>query len=96
MERKKTEDIGSVIRQFFRAEGLETPYNQYKIKAAWPEVMGLAVAKYTENIFIKNQTLYVKIKSPSLKSDLSLSRKKIAQKLNEHVGAFVISDVSFI
>ena len=62
MRRKNTEQIGDVIMQFLRSEGLETPLNQYRLIVAWKDVLGQGIGKYTGEMFIKNQTLHVQIK----------------------------------
>lgn len=80
---------------YLRSEGLETPYNQYRIKAAWPKVMGAAIANLTGEMFIKGQTLHIQIKSPALKNDLSMQRKALAQRLNSYINAQVITDIQF-
>lgn len=80
---------------YLRKEGLETPYNQYRIKAAWPEIMGESIKKYTGEMYFKGQTLFIEIKSPTLKSELNMSRKSLAQRLNNHINAQVITDVQF-
>ncbi|MBQ0046105.1 MAG: DUF721 domain-containing protein [Prevotellaceae bacterium] len=93
MKKSNTEQIGDVIMQFMRQEGIETPYNQFRIIQAWPEVMGAAIARLTGDTYIKNQTLYVQIKSPVVKQNLMMEHRSIARRLNEHVGAQVIEDV---
>lgn len=93
MRKTNTEKLSDVVMQFIRQEGIETPYNQYRIVMAWPEVMGDLVAKYTNSIYVKNQTLRVQIMSPSLKQNLQSEHRQIARKLNEYVGAQVIEDV---
>ncbi len=95
MRRKNTERIDEVIIQFMRAEGIETPYNQWRIVQAWPEVMGDGIQKYTGAIYIKNQTLHVQILSPALKQNLMLEHRNLARKLNEHINAQVIEDIHF-
>ena len=95
MRRSNTERLDEVIQQFMRLNGIETPYNQYRLIQAWPEVMGKLVQKYTAHIFIKNQTLYVKITSPAIKQNLMMEHRALAHKLNEHVGAQVIEDIHF-
>ena len=95
MQKRQPTQINDLLHMFLRAEGLETPYNQYRIKAAWPEVMGEGIMKYTEEMYIKGQTLYVEIKSPMLKNDLAMSRKSLVQKLNSHINAQVITDIQF-
>jgi hypothetical protein len=78
-----------------RINGIETPYNQYKLIQAWPEVMGEYIAQHTDNIFIKNQTLHVHITSPAIKQNLLLEHRAIAQRLNRKINAQVIEDILF-
>ncbi|MBO4674349.1 MAG: DUF721 domain-containing protein [Bacteroidaceae bacterium] len=93
MRRSNSERIDDVIRQFMRINGIETPYNQYRLIQAWPIVMGPLIQSYTANIFIKNQTLHVQITSPAVKQNLMMEHRALARKLNEYVGAQVIEDV---
>mgnify|MGYP002623212505 CR=1 FL=1 len=95
MKRKKAMAIGDLLRQYLREEGLETPLNQQRLINSWGEVMGKSIHRYTGNLFIKNQTLWVKINSSVIRQELTLEREKIARRLNEHVGAQVIADVRF-
>ena len=84
-----------VLLAFLREEGLETPLLQYRIVQAWPEVMGETISRYTRQVFVRDGKLQVQLTSPSLRQNLLMEHKHIAQKLNEHVGSFVISDVCF-
>ena len=95
MRKCNTERIDAVIQQFMRINGIETPYNQYRLIEAWPEVMGPVVKQYTADIFIKNQTLHVQLTSPAIKQTLMMEHRALARKLNEHVGAQVIEDIHF-
>lgn len=95
MKRKKAIAIGDLLRQYLREEGLETPLNQQRLLNSWGEVMGKGIQKYTGNLFIKNQTLWVKINSSIIRQELTLEREQIARRLNEHVGAQVIADIRF-
>ena len=60
---------------------------------AWDSVAGPMVARYTQEKFIKNQILFVKITNPALRQDLSMMRQQLTRRLNEVVGSSVISDV---
>lgn len=81
--------------QALREQGLETPLNQKRLVEAWPEVAGPAVARYTLNTYIYNQTLYVRLSNPALRADLSMRRTELTQQLNAAVGEQVITDVRF-
>ena len=95
MRWNKAESIGDILRQYLRQEGLETPLNETRMVAAWAEVMGHVVARYTGDVFVKNQTLYVRLKSPAHKANLLMNREAIVRKLNGHVGAQVIQNIVF-
>lgn len=95
MRKTNTETLGAIVRRLLREEGLETPLNQHRLVHSWADVMGQGIMRYTGNVFIRNQTLYVQIRSAVLKQDLMMSRSNIVRRLNEHVGAQVITDIQF-
>ncbi|MBQ9165142.1 MAG: DUF721 domain-containing protein [Bacteroidaceae bacterium] len=95
MKRKRAICIGDLLRHYLREEGLETPLNQHRLINSWSEVMGNGILKYTGELFIKNQTLWVQIKSSVLRQELNIGRQQIVKRLNEHVGAQVIADIKF-
>lgn len=96
MRRSKAEQVGDIVRLFMRQEGLESPYNEYKLISSWEKVMGQGIARYTGDMFIKNQTLFVKLTSPVVKNELMMARLNIVRKLNEAVGSQVITEIRFI
>lgn len=93
MFRRKVKTVAEVLQQIIRDEGLETPLQQKRLIDAWDKVTGDVVARHTEDKFIRNQTLHVKITNPSLRQDLSMMRSQLVKRLNSAVGAFVINDV---
>ena len=93
MKRSNALPISDIINRFLREEGLESPLNEYRLIQAWETVLGKAIARYTGQMFIKNQTLYVHITSPALRQNLQMSRKTLVARLNEAVGAQVIVDI---
>ncbi len=95
MRRSQAESLTTLLGEFLREEGLETPLNQRRLISSWPEVVGPTIARYTGDVFIKNQTLYVRIKSAPLKNDLMMGRASLVSQLNQHIGAQVIADIVF-
>lgn len=96
MIKNKPKQIGDLLMQFLRSEGLETPLLEHRIVNAWPTVMGEGVSRYTTDLYVKNSVLWVKLKSPALKQNLMMMHSDIARKLNAYVQSQVISDVHFI
>lgn len=95
MFRKQTESLKEVLLRTLREQGLETPLNQKRLVEAWPDVVGPVVARYTLNTYIYNQTLYVRLSNPALRSDLSMMRGDLVKRLNTVVGEQVITDIRF-
>ena len=93
MRRTKSEPIGDLLRQFLRQQGLESPLNEYRLVQGWTHVMGPIVARYTRNLVIRNQTLYVQLSSPVLRQELMMQRRELVERLNAYVGAQVICDL---
>lgn len=96
MRRSKTESIAAVITQFLREQGLERPFLEHKLIEAWPRLFGPMIAKYTGTIEIKNGVLFVQIYSAALRQELFLQRFLVVKKLNDEVGAEIISDIRLL
>lgn len=95
MFKRKVLSVDEVVSMFLRQNGLETPLLQNRLVDAWDTVAGNAIARYTEEKYIRNQVLFVKITSPALRSDLSMMRSQLVNKLNKYVGARIIVDIRF-
>ena len=95
MKRNNTEQVGDVIRQLLRQEGLETPLNEYRLVESWKDVAGPSIYKYTTNLYIKKQGLYVHPSSSVLRQELMMGREMLVRNLHAHVGATVIVDIVF-
>ena len=95
MRRNDAEQIGEMIRKFFRQSGLESPLNEYRLVQAWREVVGPAISRYTSNLYIKNQILYVHLTSCVLRQELMMGREMLVRSLNQQVGAQVIVNIIF-
>ncbi len=96
MIKNKPKQLGDLLMQFLRSEGLETPLLEHRIINAWPAVMGDTISRYTTDIYIKNSILWVKLKSPALKQNLLMMHGDITRKLNAYVQSQVITDVHFL
>ena len=68
---------------------------EYDIIAAWPELMGKAVAHRTKEIHIKHQTLYLKIDSSVMREELLLGKQIIIDRLNDYAGQEIVTDIWF-
>jgi len=95
MFKKQPQDLKKSIAEHLRWSGIETPLKQKRLIDSWPAVVGEGINSYTENLFIKNQTLMVKLSSPALRSDLNMMKSRLVGKLNQRVGSQIITDIRF-
>lgn len=95
MERRKEESIETVLLRFLRQSQLEAPLNEYRVIQAWGQIAGKAAERYTKDLKIHNQTLYVSLRSAALRTELLMRRSDLVKQLNNVVGSNVITDICF-
>ncbi len=96
LERRKSEKLSDVLLRFVRSEGLESPLGEYRLMQAWPQVVGEQVAKQTTELYIRRQTLFVRLAVPALRANLMASRGVMVRRLNNIAGVDVITDIRFL
>lgn len=95
MFKREVQGISDLVNVFLRQNGLEMPLLQKRLIDAWGNVAGKVIDRYTEEKYIRNQVLFVKISRPALRSDLSMMRTDLVNRLNQEVGARIIIDIRF-
>ena len=85
--------LDDIVKQLLRQEGLETPLNERRLIDAWETVAGATIARYTTEKFIRNQVLFVNILNPALRSELSMMKTQLVDRLNAVIGTRVITDI---
>ncbi|MFZ4544280.1 MAG: DciA family protein [Saprospiraceae bacterium] len=83
--RKNEQTFSELVKLMFRDEKTKPIYFQTKIEMAWRKEMGETIDRNTQDIFLKNRILYIKITSASLKQELSFSKDKILQFANSTI-----------
>ncbi len=97
-ERKRTSNetpLSDVIDQLMRAYRLDGKLKELDIIAAWPEMMGIAVANRTTKITISNKTLYLTMDSAVMRDELKYGKQIIIHRINEKAGCELINEVWF-
>lgn len=81
------------VDQLLEVYKLRRRFDETALLAAWPEMMGPAIANRTRQLFIRDKKLYVRVESSVIKNELLLIRSQIIKNMNERVGKVVIEDV---
>jgi len=96
MRKRNTETIGEVLKEFFEGNGfLKTKIAESRILSGWEKVLGVTIASYTTNIYIRNGILYVHLSSSVLRAELMLSKDRLISSLNEYAQTDIIKNIIF-
>ena len=96
MNRHNDKGIKDLVNSFIDHYKLRPKYYEYKIRNYWIEEMNPLANRYTTQIRIKDNKLYVHISSASVKHELTLGREKIKQNINEWLGEDYLKEVVLI
>ena len=96
MRKRNTESIGEVLRQFFEENRFfKQKLAESRAVSGWNKILGKTVASYTDNIYLRNNILYVHLTSSVLRAELAAYKEKLILSLNEHAGMNVVKDIVF-
>ena len=87
------QSLGEVIQDFLKQSGWQRKLDEVKIMTEWDKALGPSLAKYTEEVFIKNNKLHIRLTSSTLRQELSYKKSEIVKDLNAAIGKKVISDI---
>ena len=93
MRKSNVRKLDSIIKEYLGEINIDKKLREVSLISQWEAVMGKMVSSRTDKVYIKNGTLYVKLKSPVLKNELMLMRRDIVLRMNETAGEQVISQI---
>ncbi len=77
-------NIKNLLKQVIRSnKRLDKGVSQVSIEDAWREQMGDVICSYTERMYFREGVLTVYLNSAPLRSELSMSKDRLIQLLNE-------------
>lgn len=75
--------------------GLTDTLNEQRASAAWIDVVGPSINRYTSRRYIDKGVLHVYMTSAPLKNELMFNRSKLIEALNRAVGTDVVKEIHF-
>ena len=96
MRKSNEQSLKEVIDDLLNAYKLRGKFNQKKVIASWERIMGKTIANRTDAVFFKENKLIIKLNSSVLREELSYSKNKIIQLINEDMGEEVVKEVILI
>lgn len=85
--------LGDALRDYLRNSPFRGKMNEYRIQDLWEKIMGKTIAHYTDSIKLIQDRLIIMTSAAPLKQELSYSKEKIKNLMNEALGERVIEEV---
>ena len=93
IKRNNDKTLKEAIEQMLDVYRLRKKFDETALIAAWPELMGNAIASRTKQIYVADKKLFVRVESSVIKNELMMIRSQILEKLNDKVGKDVITSI---
>ncbi len=95
---KKANDLNikDAIQQMLQVYHIKQKFDRTSIAAHWEELVGKPVANRTQEVFIKENTLFIRIESAVVKNELMLMRSKLLSSINERIGYQLVQELVFL
>ncbi|HEX6169323.1 MAG TPA: DUF721 domain-containing protein [Chitinophagaceae bacterium] len=85
--------IGDAIEKFLEQSRIRGSIQALQIGDVWEDIMGKTIARYTDEIKIINDTLFITTHVAPLKQELIFQKEKIKLRVNEALGKKVIKEI---
>ena len=96
MGRNNDKPLKEAIEQLLKVYKLKRKFDETSLIAAWPELMGKAVANRTSQLYIRDRKLFIRVESSVLKNELVMIRSEIVKRMNERAGSKVLDEIIFV
>lgn len=85
--------LGDAINQFLEKNNLQSKINEVKLAETWECLVGKAIKSHTNELYIKEKTLYVKVDSSVVRQEINFMRRRLAEKINKAFNSNLIEQI---
>lgn len=93
MKKQNEQPIKKALQQMLERYKLDEKVNEIKLINNWEKMMGKTIARYTQEIYVNKKKLFIRVLSAPLKQELTYSRDKIIELVNNEIGEGYINEV---
>src|SRR5690606_2528576 len=92
-KRNNDKTVKEAIEQLLDVYRLRRKFDETALIAAWPELIGNAIASRTTQLYISDKKLFVRLESSVIKNQLIMMKSQILEKMNARAGKEVITSI---
>lgn len=87
------ESLKTAIDRMLKFYKLDSKLSEVNIVNSWEKIMGKTIASKTEQIFIRDKKLFIRLTSSVLRQELSYAKSKIIELINKEAGSEIVNEV---
>ncbi len=92
---KKPKAIGDLLKDFVDTYPAQEKLKRGMVLSVFPEVAGERIMEQVEDVYMKGNTLFVKVSNQAWRQELYFQRHQFREKLNRKVRGEIVKDVIF-
>lgn len=85
--------MGDAIRRMLEESNWKERYQLTKLRQDWEDLMGKTVARYTEELYIRDRKLFIRTSVGALKKELTMNKSLLVAKINQYFEEEILTDV---
>ena len=85
--------LQQVFETWLRVNGKLEEYAAARITSQWETIVGKAISRHTTAIYFSNKTMYLRISSSIVRSELLMLRSQLIDVINQKAGIELITDI---
>ena len=93
MRRSETTKISDILKALLKEQGLDGKMAENRLLNSWKELLGKTISNSTQNMYIKDKTLFVHLRSSIIRQELLMIKDDLIKKLNEKAGSDIIQNI---
>jgi len=93
MRRKKTVSLGEALQEYRAEMNIDNRLKEVSLINSWEDIAGRAIARRTSRVYLKEGKLYIHLTSSVVRSELSLAREALMERLNEKAGEELVKEI---
>ena len=87
--------IGAALKGLFRHLGITRKMQGYDVITGWETIVGTKIASVSSPKKIVNGVLFVEVRTGAWRTELSMRKQEILEKIHRQVGKKIVSDIRF-
>ena len=85
--------LSEVLKEYRSEMNIDRKLKEVNLLNSWEDIAGRAIAKRTSKVYLKDGKLFIYLTSPVVRSELSMAKESLKERLNEKAGEELIKEI---